>query len=290
MPAGDLITADGQLEWRGTVLGTGTPFRMTKLEGWLDLTEIRGQDPDRPGRHGAFQGGQLAGKRTITFSYLIKGVPLQDFGAVVQTLRNITAPTEQPVEEPLVVRLSGQSWLVNARCVRRTIDVERYYAVGYTTGAVQWQATDPRIYSQAEQTATVGLPAPPVDGLRFPLRFPLSFGTGRSGGRLIAANAGGAASWPVWEITGPVTGPVITNRDSGQRLRFDPAFTVGAGQRLVIDTDARTVLLNGVNYSARLFTRQWFPIPALGSVRVDFSAAAYQPTATLTGRWRHAII
>jgi hypothetical protein len=290
MPAGDQITADGQLEWRGIVLGTGTPYRMTKLEGWLDLAEVRGQDPDRPGRHGAFQGSLLAGKRTITLTYLIKGVPLEQFGSVITTLRNITAPAEQPVEEPLVVRLDGQAWLVNARCIRRTINVERYYAVGHTTGAVQWQATDPRVYSQAEQRAVTGLPAPPVDGLRFPLRFPLSFGSGRSGGRLIAVNDGGAASWPVWEITGPVTGPVITNRDTGQRLAFDPAFTVAAEQLLRIDTDARTVMLNDVNYSARLFTRQWFPIPPLSSVRVDFSAAAYHPTATLTGRWRHAII
>jgi hypothetical protein len=176
--AGDLITADGQLEWRGTLLGSGSPFRMSKLEGWLDLPEMRADNPDRPGRHGGFQGNQLAGQRTVTLSYLVKGVPAAEFGAVVTTLRTITAPAERPLEEPLVVRLDGESWLANARCVRRTINVEKYYALGYTTGAIQWQATDPRLYSVAEQRDVTALPSPPADGLPFPLTFRLVFGTG----------------------------------------------------------------------------------------------------------------
>lgn len=290
MAVGDLITTDGQLEWRGTLLGSGSPYRMTGLEGWLDLAEIRGTDPERPNRHGLFQGGQLTGKRVITFSYLITGVPRAAFGSTVGRLRTITAPAEQPLEEPLVVRLDGQSWQANARCVRRIINLEKYYAVGYTTGAIQWQATDPRIYSLVEQVAVTALPAPPTDGLRFPLVFPLDFGAGRPGGRLVAGNDGAVASWPVWEITGPVTGPVISDLDSGQRLVFDPGFTVDRGQRLVIDTDARTVLLNGVNRNDRLLTRQWFPIPAGGSVQVGFSAGSYDSAALLSVRWRDATI
>lgn len=290
MPAGDLITTDGQVEWRGTLLGTGSPYRMTRLQGWLDMAEMRGENHDRPGRHGMFAGTKVLGTRVVTLSYLVKGVPRAEFGAVVDRLRAITAPGEEPAEEPLVIRLDGQSWRVNARCLRRTIDVERYYSVGHTSGSIQWEATDPRLYSAIEQTAVAGLPAPPTDGLGFPLRFPLVFGTGRAGGRLAATNRGGAATWPTFEITGPVTGPVLTNRDSGQRLVFDPAFSIDLGQTLVVDTDARTVLLNGVNQNGRLLTRQWFAIPAGGTLRVDFSATSYDAAATLTARWRDATI
>jgi Phage tail protein len=290
MPAGDLITTDGQVEWRGTLLGTGSPYRMTRLEGWLDLAEVRGENHDRPGRHGMFAGSRVLGTRIITLSYLVKGVPHEQFGAVVNTLRAITAPTEEPTEEPLVIRLDGESWQVHARCLRRTIDVQRYYSIGHTTGTIQWEATDPRLYSAIEQTAVTGLAAPPTNGLPFRLRFPLVFGTGRSGGRLVVTNRGGAASWPIFEIRGPVTGPTLANRDTGQRLVFDPGFSVGLGQTLVVDTDARTVLLNGVNQNGRLLTRQWFPIPAAGTVQVDFSATSYDPAAALTARWRDAII
>lgn len=290
MAAGDLITTDGQLEWRGTLLGSASPYRMTKLEGWLDLAEIRGTDPDRPNRHGLFQGSQLMGKRVITLSYLIKGVPRAEFGSVIATLRAVTAPAEQPLEEPLVVRLDGQTWQASVRCVRRIINVEKYYSVGYTTGAIQWQATDPRVYSLVERVAVAALPVPATDGLRFPLVFPLGFGAGKPGGRLVATNDGDVASWPVWEITGPVTGPVIADRDSGRRLVFDSGFIIDRGQRLVIDTDARTVLLNGVNRNDRLLIRQWFPIPARRSVQVLFAAGSYDPTALLSARWRDATI
>ncbi|QIS13583.1 phage distal tail protein [Nocardia arthritidis] len=290
MSAGDLITADGQIEWRGTLLGSASPYRMVRLEGWQDLAEVRGQDLPRPNRHGLFQGTQLMGKRVITLTYLVKGVPLAGFGAVIAKLREITAPTEHPVEEPLVARLDKQSWLANARCTRRTIDVAKYYSVGYTTGAIQWVATDPRLYSPAESTAQTGLPQPAVDGLVFPLRFPLVFGTGKPGGMLLARNDGDVAAWPVLEIVGPVRGPVIVNRETGQRLVFDGDFAIDAGQRLVIDTDARTVLLNGVSRNDKLLTRQWFPIPAHGSVRIGFTASDHDPAALLTVRWRHATI
>ncbi|MET9647570.1 phage distal tail protein [Streptomyces syringium] len=290
MPAGDLITRDGQLEWRGALLGAGTPYRMTRLEGWLDLGETRGANPDRPGRHGLLQGSLLLGRRTVTLSYLVSGVPRERFGQVVEDLRTLTAPGERPVEEPLVIRLDGRSWLANVRCVRRTVGVEKLYAVGHTTGAVQWEATDPRLYSPTEHRAATSLPAPPTDGLRFPLFFPLAFGAGKAGGRLIAVNRGGAATWPVWEIDGPVTGPMVTERDTGQRLVCHPDFTVARDQTLVIDTDARTVLLNGVNHNDVLLTRQWFPFPVGTPARVDFTATSYDPAARLTARWRDATL
>ncbi|GAA0605584.1 hypothetical protein GCM10010174_22930 [Kutzneria viridogrisea] len=289
MTPGELITTDGQLEWRGVLLGTASPYRMTKLEGWLDLAEVRGQDTPRP-THGLLQGSQLMGKRVVTLTYLIKGVPVESFGAAVATLRAITAPAERPLEEPLVIRLDGQSWQVNARCVRRSINVAKYYSLGYTTGSIQWQATDPRLYSTVESTSATGLAAPQTDGLPFPLVFPLVMGTGRQGGVLLARNAGDVATWPVLVVTGPVLGPVVTNRDTGQRLVFDPAFPVAAGQRLVLDTDTRTVLLNGANRNDRLLTRQWFPIPAHGSVHIGFEAGGFDPAARLTARWRHATI
>lgn len=288
--AGDLITTDGQVEWRGTLLGAASPFRMTRLEGWLDLADTRVQDVERPGRHGLFQGRQLMGKRLITFSYLVKGVSADEFGAAIRRLRRVTAPAEAPAEEPLVIRLDGETWQANARCVRRSIDVRRFYAVGFTTGAIQWQATDPRLYSLVQRTAVTGLAAPPTDGLPFPLVFDLKFGEGPRGGRFVVTNEGDVAAWPVWEVTGPVVGPAITNQVTGQRLQFEPDFRVAEGQRLVVDTDARTVRLGGVNRNDALVNRQWFPIPAGGDVQVAFTARSYDPTASLTARWRDATI
>lgn len=296
MAAGDLITADWQIEWRGVLLGSGTPYGWRELDGWLDLPGMRIGDQPRPGRHGAYAGQQLADERVITWELTVLPYGSVSFAAAVDTLRRITAAEEAPDEEPLVIRLSGTSWLANARCTRRSLPADRMYTAQASPAVIQWVATDPRLYSPQQQQLTVGLPSPGAGGLVFPLVFPLTFGTGLAGGNLAVTNTGTVTTWPTWQITGPVTGPVITNVDTGQQLQFDPAFVVGAGQTLIIDTDAKTVTLQGVNRRDRLFVADWFglrgvlPNGSATPTNVRFTAAGGFTAGTLTALWRHATI
>jgi hypothetical protein len=143
---------------------------------------------------------------------------------------------------------------------------------------------------------TVGLPSPGAGGLVFPLVFPLTFGSGLAGGNMALTNTGSVTTWPTWQIAGPVTGPVIANVDTGEQLAFDPAFAVLAGQTLVIDTDARTVTLQGVNRRSSLFTANWFglrgvlPNGSAVATNVRFTAAGGFAAGQLTALWRHATI
>jgi hypothetical protein len=288
--AGDLITADGQLEWRATLLGTGTAYGMTELEGWLsDLPPMRGSDFDRPSRHGMFPGASEMSKRTVTWSGLIACSDPTQLGGLRNALQVMTAPAEVPVEEPLVIRdIGGVAWMCMARAKRRTVSINAYTPLGYADYAIQWEATDPRLYSPALHTASTALASPPTTGLQFPLIFPLDFGAGPTGGNVTVTNAGSVATWPVFTIVGPVTGPVVTNHATGAQLLFSPTFTITAGQTLTIDTDQRQVTLNGVPANNLLFTRGWFPLLP-GSTRIDFtSAGTYDPAALLTVRWRDA--
>lgn len=290
MAAGDLLTTDGQIEWRGTLLGAGTMWRLTGLSGWLDLPDFRGDDQPRPSRHGAFPNASLMSKRVVQATFLTKGVSLSGFPAGVAALQTLTAPTESPVEEPLVIQLNGQKWLCNARLKKRALPVDKQYAVGYATLALQWEATDPKLYSPALHTLSTGLASAATTGLPFPLVAPLDFGSGPIGGFLNSVtNAGWVASWPQFSIAGPVTGPVITNHDTGERLLFNPAFVVTAGQTLTIDTDLRQVALNGVQSNGQLFTRGWFPLLPGVPTRIDFAqVGTYDPAALLTVSWRDA--
>jgi hypothetical protein len=288
MTAGDLLTVDGQLEWRGSLLGSATPFRLASLEGWLDLVDFRGDDFDRPSRHGMYPGQSVMGKRVITFSFKVKGVPLAQFGSMVDWMRALTAPTEEPVEEPLVVQLGGQRWMSMARCKGRKLNVDKYYSVGYTEGAIRWEATDPRLYSPTEHTALTALASPPSTGLQFPVQAPFDFGSGPIGGFVTVTNSGSVASWPTLQIDGPVTGPVITQHATGEQLRFDSSVPITSGQSLVLDTDQGDVALNGGNASNLLLTRNWFPLLPGQSTRIDFTASSYDPSARLTVRWRDA--
>lgn len=290
MTAGDLITADWQLEWRGVLLGSGTPYGWGTLGGWLDLPGMRMGDQARPGRHGTYAGQQLADERVVTWELTVLPYAGQTFVQAVDTLRRITAVEEAPDEEPLVIRLSGTSWLVNARCTRRALTADRMYTAQQSPSVIQWVATDPRLYSPQLQSVSVGLPSPGAGGLVFPLVFPLTFGTGLAGGNMALSHTGTVTTWPVWQIAGPVTGPVVTNVDTGQVLSFDPAFVVPAGQTLLVDSDTKTVTLQGVNRRDKLWVADWFGLPRAATTNVRFTAAGGFTAGTLTALWRHATI
>jgi hypothetical protein len=147
--------------------------------------------------------------------------------------------------------------------------------------------TDPRRYGIAETFPSVGLPTPPTGGFHFPLVFPLVGGTGPGTTVLTATNDGNTPAWPVLTLTGPLTGPVITNVDTGQQLVFDPSFTIAASEQLVIDTDWRTVTLAaGASRRNALWTADWWPINK-GVTRMSLThVGSYDGSALLSVGWR----
>ena len=287
MAAGDLLTADLQIEWRGLVLGAGTPYRWVSLEGWLDLPSMRAGDVEIPGRHGEQPGRLTASGRTITFTANVVTPPDQ-FAGVLAQLDAATAPREpgEDVEEPLVIRLHGQRHMVWARVHRRAIPTDHHYALGYTRAIVQWKATNPHKLALPAVTVSTGLPDPNPGGLRWPLAFPLAFGPARVGGEFTVTNLGTVAAEPTWVIRGPVTGPWLRDPDTGRTLEFAPTFEVPAGVDLVLDHAAGTVLLAGVSRSHELLRRGWFPLRP-GTTRVQFGGRSYHPDARLTCTYHH---
>jgi hypothetical protein len=286
--AGDLITQDGQAEWRGLLLGAGTRYRLTDLEGWLDLDETRDGDVDLDNEHGAQPGQLLAARRVVTWSGHIAG--RAGFADAVLRLRSACTLDENPVEEPLVIQTAGVKHLAYARCVRRKIPQNMEWVSSLTRFVVQWRATNPRVLRLPMLTPQATPPVSGGNGLRFPLRFPLMFGSTPAGGVLVLPNDGGAHAQPVWRITGPCPGPRITNADTGARLWFDGDYTVPAGQYVDLSIQDKSVLLyasassRGVSRSNRLAVREWFTLPP-GTTRVRFDSV--DGTGTLTCRYHH---
>lgn len=288
MTAGDLITATQQIEWRSTLWGfPATSVSIANLVGWLDLPAMRGSNAERPGRHGSLPGLKRAGERTIE-------VELTDLVGDPTVLPGIIAATalaEDPVEEPLVIWAGTDApQLVTARLERRSVPTDHEWSVGSVRAVLQWVATDPRRYSVAQHTQTVGLPAPVAGGLAWPAVWPLDWGAGVGGGQMVLSNVGSVPTWPVWQITGPITGPIITNTTTGDKLLFDPTWTLPAGQTVILSTDLRSVDLLGTSQRNRLLTSQWFSFLP-GSTTVAFtSVGSFDPAASLTAIWRDAYL
>ncbi|MEC3977909.1 hypothetical protein [Amycolatopsis sp. H20-H5] len=291
--AGELLTTDGQVEWRGTLLGPGTPFGTVKITGLWDLPGQRGGNPPLPGFHGSYLGQRLSTDRQVTWDFKTK-TARADFAGAIATLRAITAPDENPGNEPLYVQLDGLAMMVNARVTGRAIPTDVHYSLGYSAGSIAWEANDPRVYGRVEKSTSTRLAVAAGGGLDFGgggLDFGgggLAFGAGVTGGQCFALNAGHVPTWPRFEVDGPTLGPQILY--GGRALQFDPAWSLLAGQTLRIDTapGRRTVEVNGVNVRQRLFTAQWTALQGNENTRIQFLAGAYNAAAELRPYWRDA--
>lgn len=157
------------------------------------------------------------------------------------------------------------------------------------------RASDPRWYSQTEQSSTVG--SPTVDGgMPLPVVFPIPFGAGSSGGSLTVTNAGNTISYPRLVIQGPISGPVVENVTQGLALVFSD-LVVGAGQTLTIETNPaspRSATVAGANALGSLdwLLSEWFGITAGATETIRFYGlgGGYAAGTTLTVYWRDAYL
>ena len=274
------------IEWRGTVIdNTAGSVGFVDLRGWFESPDTRQSDTDRGGRHGQIAGQLLASGRIVEVDWLI----LDGQTSTLVAMMAATSPDENPVEETLLV--SGfdgfPAQTINARPTRWTPLTVADFVKGKRQGTWQFKATDPRLYNADASSVTTQLATSAGSGLAFPLGWPADFGPLPAGGQLAATNIGSASTWPVFILNGPLTGPVITELATGRQIRFASTFVIAAGQQVVIDTDARTVLLNGVSRRDQVTAAQWFPIGGGQTVQIGFTAALAE-TGLLTVQWRDA--
>lgn len=272
----------------GVVLNTDDitpPFvDITMIRG-LDSAPIRTTERDHEGTDGGFMDAELEKGRPI----ILEGMAYVNDGATVETfldqLKENWAPRRIAV--PLYVKKPGvpeRVLFVKPLGVRYDIDAMR--RVGCTNIQFQAFAEDPRIYTGELVSENMSLGAIAGDGFGFPFGFPFGFGTlpSTDDGRFFE-NLGNRSTPVVFTISGPVTTPIILNETAGRELKFN--ITLAVDETLVIDTAARTVLLNGsVNRRNALEDGNWFFFQK-GMTFIRFRAAT-MTSANLNVQYRHA--
>lgn len=291
MAAGDTITGDGQIEWAGTLLGSGTAYRWLELTGWEDTPGLDSGSVLRPVRHGAWPGRRYAQERIITWtSRIVVDIPA-DFGQAVTALRRATAVADDETELALVIRTRGGETLVSYAAVSaRIIPNGQGAGVGRGQLSLQWTASDPRRYSLTEQSETIPQPVA-GSGLVYPLTYPLTYGTAPENGARTLTNGGDTPTNPIITITGPVTTPVVANLTTGRQIEFD--VIVATGEQLLVDTNAGTALLGGADRQGAL-TENSVPIEdfelAAGPNDLSFRANTFTTGASAVLTWRDAYL
>lgn len=283
MAAGDLITADWQLEFGGLLIGDGTPYDIVEMSG-LDQPEVRFREQPRLQNHGVYSSDEFVDSRRIVLSITTSAGSHSELATLLDALAKAFMPGAD--EAPLVFQLPGYAKRqVNVRVRRRSMTVNRDYMFRLPGIVVELAASDPRIYSTTQSTQSWGL-TNVTAGLTFSAGFDMSFGGSVTASSRSLNNAGTFATRPVCMIAGPISNPTITHEPSGKYLAFTGSLV--AFEWLDIDLEARTVLLNGAasRYSWLTADSQWWEL-APGANPIRFTAGAYD-TGLLTVTWRSA--
>lgn len=281
-------------DWSFAGFAFGNAANGIEIEKWSGLNALpalRTSDQDRPNAHGQYPGRDLAGGRTVTMDLWIRATPSVTLAARLDAAD--AAFTISDDEQPFIFELPGVTgarrlW---ARCRRADVAGGNQFALagvdnaGEVLMSVELHATDPRIYSDTLHSTSITLPTA-VGGLTFNATANFSFGSVGTGGSAIVDNAGRFDAPWVAVIPGPVTDPTIEHVGLSRQLRFTGEIV--AGEFLVIDSAAKSVLLNGTASRYGWLTKaQWFDLPA-GASQINFRAAA--GSGVMQWSWRDAWI
>jgi hypothetical protein len=146
--------------------------------------------------------------------------------------------------------------------------------------SIQLVAPDPRKFG-ADLWGTAGLPIA-TGGLTVPFTVPFSVDSTVERGQVSLTNEGNIAGPVRLRIDGPVTGPIVTHVSSGRSLVFASTVSLGAGEWIDVDMEARTVLANGqASRNGWVTSRGWSQFEP-GVNTWSFTAAVYDPASLLT--------
>ena len=268
----------------GAVDSAGVAWFLQGLEGW-DSPEVRAEFQEREADHGTWGSPVYLGSRPVTLAGTVEAPDRASLDNALDQLYAAAALTD--------TTLTVWEALPKQATVRRSGKVLAQHVTDRTaTWSVMVTAADPRRYGTTLQTGTTGLPTT-SGGLTFPVTFPVTFSATTVSGQINAVNAGSLDTRPVISIAGPVVAPTVSALyPDGSVRQLIYSQDLATGDVLVIDTDAHTVVLNGVVSRRRFMTVSggWPTIPAGGSVNYQFQSSAYNATATLTATWRAAWI
>lgn len=289
-----------QMSYQGVTMGypPNTPYGITELDG-LTKPQSRSGNTPRPRTRGSFIGLNLLPTRKVTATLDI-GPPFGSYSTLagaVGALRTASA-TEGTTEYPLWIQLP-QFPLVCTMCRVVNKDLKWNFVADagqLVQGAtIQWESTDPYLYSAPTQSGTVGLPTPGT-GFAFPITFPFSFGGGTTANELTVTNNGDVDCWPVLVITGPCLNPTVTNGSVAGNPELAFNIQMNSGDQLVVDCDMQTILYYasgssvGVPYPQILNPGStFFAVPGGGSSSIAFNSSDTSPASgTLTVWWADA--
>jgi len=289
--AGELVIADGQLEYNGYLLGDDEVTFMESLVGWDDLPAIDSANSLRPSSNGAWSGVKLLQERIITWSGRFAPSRATWNDEMIRLRNALTAPRDE-TEIQITVRMRDETLVALGALTARALPGDYNYSAYGANLTLQFECADPNKYGLVLKNNALGLAGVTTDGLIYPLTYPLSYGTPRTPSTGVVTNEGNIDSPMRIYFRGPLNNPQLVNQTTNRKLRF----IIGLTETDILSVDTRTgaVLLN--NTVDRLYTRDTTssPIRLFSAVPGDnsmrFSADSYGVGAQVAFEWRDAVV
>jgi len=240
----------------------------TKGATGLGFPQVRLDEYNRPGIHGATVAHTLYGGRTITLDGTIRGADRTSFMANRAALEAAVSLKLDSVNVPIprtlyLLDLDYSAYQVQV--VTRSFQCE---LTSPTMGKwqLQLEAMDYILESQTISTITGYLPQ--SGGVVYPVIYPIHFGAS-SGGSVVATNLGNAPAYPTVTLYGPMINPVVANDATGESIRLN--LTLVAGDVVAIDMRRRLIVQGtATNKMGSLVqgSKFWAVLPGNNALRV----------------------
>lgn len=281
---GDGFSTAGDDFWWNAQHDDGTLTACDEPDGWEGVEFITPIDT-AGGRDGGLDGPQSVGPRVLPVNGMLVASDAATLRRKIRALRAKLGPRRRVVWDQYDF---GESVRMGLVC-RSQGDFRATPVPGNQLGGVATQvrftlvAANPpwKMGTGAAEFINIGLPSTAVTGRTYSKTYSFNYGAVvNPGGAGTAINAGDITAWPVFEITGPVDSPIITNETTGES--FLVVGTVTAGNTLTID--ARTGVIDPASY--RLVGRPFGLVPGPNFIRWRATSGSFDPNANLRVAWR----
>lgn len=233
------------------------------LVGWDDGVGARRQVTQRPVTNGDFPDIATMAARSLTLTGTARANTPQDLHAMRDQLMGLLSDgqyTQIAVQNSAGTRYAtvGQdntpSWVQHADT--------------FASFKLDLFQPDPRIYGEQHMISIYGAPTAAA-GLDYTLTYPLDYHTAVSQQTQYIFNNGNADAWPVFTVAGNFYGGFTITDNLGHKITYMGDASLYAS--VVIDTAAGTATQGGQDRSTLLTSRDWFSVPAGGSIQPSFN-------------------
>lgn len=261
--------------------------------------EIRDISDKRPSQNGTFDFTEFFGARAITFEVSL-ATELQDIPSITDeiledNLRKWMLPN---VRAYLYVKPKGETLYRRALVRPANVGSQLNFVTnaGFRTVSMSWRGVD-GVFEDAELSSTNLEVSSAVEaGRTYDQAYDKTYAASSVIGAKIVRNAGNAPSFPVVYVYGACTQPRIENVTTGKKLEFLAAYTINAGEYLVIDFAEGTVYLNGDSTNSRYDKidfaggiSDWWDLQP-GDNLLRFYPLSSSPPSTARIEWRSKFI